>query len=226
MKNRYVISDIHGCYNTLKILLNKIKFSKSDELYFLGDYIDRGPNSKKVIDFIMELEDDNYNIVCLMGNHEHMLLEEVKNQVWPPGIPETLKSFGVDHNNQIPSKYINWLEKLPFYHEVDNFLLVHAGLSFNSKDPLIDKYDMLWVRDWYKHIDWNWLGNRIIIHGHTPIGSSEIIEMCDQLTNLQILNIDNGCVYNENGLKHLCCFNLDSKELIFELNQDKFYREK
>jgi len=225
MGNKYVVSDIHGCLKTLISLLEKINFSKKDRLFILGDYIDRGPDSKGVIDFIMNLTNQNFNIKCLMGNHEHMLIEEIKNHVWPPGVPETLTSFGVKHNNEIPKQYVNWLEDLKYYIEIDNYILVHAGFSFNSKNPFLDKYDMLWVRDWYNKINWDWLGNRIIIHGHTPMISSEIVRMRDKLETKKILNIDNGCVFKEKGLKHLCCFNLETKELIFEKNKDKFYRE-
>lgn len=225
MENRYVISDIHGCSKTLKALLDKIELSKKDELYILGDYIDRGPDSKGVIDLILDLKRLNYNVICLMGNHEQMLIEEFKNNVWPPGVPETLRSFGVNHNNKIPNQYINWMESLLYYYEIDNYILVHAGFSFESKNPFLDKYDMLWVRDWYKKVDWNWLGDRTIIHGHTPISSDEIIGIRNQLNEIQILNIDNGCVFREDGLMQLCCFNLDTKELFFQPNQDKFYRE-
>lgn len=225
MKNRYVISDIHGCSKTFQSLLRTINYSRKDELYLLGDYIDRGPNSKEVLDIILGLEQQKYKVICLKGNHEDMLINEIENEVWPPGIPETLKSFEVNHNNEIPKKYVEWLKKLSHFYEVENYLLVHAGLSFRSSNPLLDKYDMLWVRDWYKKINWEWLSDRIIIHGHTPIESNKIIGMRDQLNEGKVLNIDNGCVYREDGLKNLCCFNMRTKELIFEPNQDKFYRE-
>ena len=71
MRNRWVIPDIHGYLNTLKSLIeNRISLTKEDTLYFLGDYIDRGPNSKGVIDYIMSLQDQDYDIHCLRGNHE------------------------------------------------------------------------------------------------------------------------------------------------------------
>lgn len=224
-KNRYVVSDIHGCVNTLKSLLKTIAFSKADELYILGDYVDRGPDSKGVIDFIMNLEEAGYQVFSLIGNHEHMLYEEIKNEVWPPGVPETLKSFGVKHNNEIPTKYVNWINNLKYRFEIDHFILVHAGFSFNSKNPFDDKHDSLWVRDWYKKLDKEWLGNRIIIHGHTPIFTQQINQMVKDLDKNQVLNIDNGCVYNEDGLRHLCCFNLDTRAVLFEKNCDKFHRE-
>ncbi|MEM9545064.1 MAG: metallophosphoesterase family protein [Bacteroidota bacterium] len=220
MGNRYAISDIHGCFKTFKRLLERIHFSIEDELYLLGDYIDRGPDSKGVIDLIRRLRKKNYTIHCLMGNHEYMLIEELKHNVWPPGVPETLESFKVSHNNQIAQEYVRWFKDLSYYFELDNYILVHAGLSFYSQNPLLDEYDMLWVRGWYGKLDWDWLEDRIILHGHTPIHKGKIESMRDQIDEDRILNIDNGCVFKEQGLNHLCCFNLGTRELIFESNRD------
>ena len=71
MIKKWVIPDIHGCFRTLKVLIeNQIKPNKNDHLIFLGDYIDRGPDSKSVIDYIMKMQQDEFNITVLMGNHE------------------------------------------------------------------------------------------------------------------------------------------------------------
>jgi serine/threonine protein phosphatase 1 len=70
--NRYVISDIHGCLLTFQELLSKIGFSKSDELILLGDYINRGKRSKEVLDTIIELQNHDYQITALRGNHEEL----------------------------------------------------------------------------------------------------------------------------------------------------------
>ncbi len=63
MKNKYILSDIHGCTKTFESLLKNINFSREDELFILGDYINRGSNSKQVIDLIMKMESLKYNIV-------------------------------------------------------------------------------------------------------------------------------------------------------------------
>ena len=71
MKKRWVIPDIHGCLNTLKALINEqIRPARYDELYFLGDYIDRGPDSKGVLDYLRALQKDEYTLTLLKGNHE------------------------------------------------------------------------------------------------------------------------------------------------------------
>ena len=73
MKRRWVIPDTHGCVKTVEALFaNIIKPARYDEIWFLGDYIDRGPNSKGVIDFIRHLQKDEYNVTALKGNHEDM----------------------------------------------------------------------------------------------------------------------------------------------------------
>ena len=71
MKNQWIVPDIHGHLKTLKFLIeDRIALSKSDSIYFLGDYIDRGPDSKGVIDFIMNLQNSGYDVHCIRGNHE------------------------------------------------------------------------------------------------------------------------------------------------------------
>ena len=223
--NKFVIADIHGCLHSLKELLNTIGLSKADEIYFLGDYVDRGPYSKEVIDFLMNLKNSGYQVRMLCGNHEHMMLEEIIHANWPGGPPETIKSFGLKHLKDIDIKYINWLKNLELYIEVDNFILVHGGLNFNLKNPLEDDYDLLWVRDWYKNINYNWLGERIIVHGHTPIETYKISKLLEDYKANQYLNLDNGCVYKEEGLGHLACLNLKNMELIFQNNIDGFYKD-
>lgn len=133
-----------------------------------------------------------------------------------------IKSFDVESVEEIPRSYFDFIEAMPYFFEVDNYILVHAGLSFELPNPYDDYKSMLWIRNWYGVINLNWLGNRIIVHGHTPIAKSEVVSMCDQLEKKQFLNIDTGCVYKGRlkGLGFLSCFNLDPKALIFQENID------
>ena len=139
---KFAISDIHGCLKSFEALLDKIQLSTSDELYILGDYIDRGPDSKGVIDYIWKLERDGYAVKCLRGNHEQMLLNILDEASHPydPGDEQLLDSFGVNHAMRIPEKYIEWCRQLPYFFEVDEYLLVHAGFDFNGPDPLADTH--------------------------------------------------------------------------------------
>ncbi len=218
---RYAISDIHGCYHTFKELLDTIGLNKNDELILLGDYINRGNYSKEIVDFIMQLESEKYNIHCLKGNHEEMIFDSIIYNDKVNSEDVTLKSFGITNLKEMPKKYINWFLKLKPYHISSNYILVHAGLDFSKESHLQENRNMYWIRDWYKDIDYNRLGYKKIIHGHQSINKNDIIEMRDDLEESQVLGIDNGCYKTDQyGLGKLCCFNLDTKELYFEVNKD------
>lgn len=220
--SQYAIGDIHGCNKTFNILLQTLNIKKGDALYLLGDYIDRGPDSKGVIDTIFELRNKGVAVTCLKGNHEAMLLDAYKNKedeyrFLSNGGRKTLNSFGCAHVTDLPDEYIDFFQSLEYYHEVDNFILVHAGLNFKEKEPLLDTESLIWIRDWHDEIDYDRLGNRMIIHGHTPISIIEMGIMTENLTIDKFLNLDGGCYYgnkkNNQYYGYLCAFDLNKKKL-------------
>lgn len=226
MKSRKIlISDIHGCAKTFQKLLDTLALKPVDELYLLGDYVDRGPDSKGVLDLIMELQKEPFFKTALMGNHEALLVsdhfaETVKG--WHDmADTELLESFGIAKLKEIPKQYIDYCDELPYFYEDDEMVLVHAGINFNSIPPLLDKNSLIWIRDWYKDLDRSWLGDRIIVHGHSPRTQFEILEQFEQLEQLPVLNIDCGACFaesKEHGLGYLCAFDITNRELIFEEN--------
>jgi serine/threonine protein phosphatase 1 len=219
--SRYAISDIHGCYNTLKALLNQIGLNKNDDLFLLGDYINRGKRSKEVLDLLIQLKNEGYNIVTLKGNHEAMVFDSLMYEDWTAGAPETLDSFGIYHLRELDSKYLNWLNELKLYDRSEDYIMVHAGLDFSKDNPLSDKTNLMWINNWYDQIDYQWLGKRIIVHGHSSRTKSEILKMRDELEQKQVLDIDNGCYKNgEPALGNLCCFELETRHLWFEAFKD------
>lgn len=219
--SRFAISDIHGCAATFKKLLDRISFSKEDILYLLGDYIDRGPDSKGVIDHIWYLLEEGYQVHCLRGNHEQMLLDNLKNDSLNAGEHrETLQSFQEILGTNALESYFLWMKALPYYFTTEDFILVHAGLNFGAENPLEDKREMIWIRYWYDDIDPQWLGDRIIVHGHSPTKQLDIKRSIEELIDIPAVNIDAGCVFESFGLGHLCAFNLDTKALTFEANVD------
>ena len=120
---RIAISDIHGCIYSFKALLDKLAFSSTDELYLLGDFIDRGHDSKGVIDLLWELQESGHQIHCLRGNHDQMLLDALSNQEalynWlRAGGGITLRSFGATFLEEIPQPYIDFIKELPYYIEI------------------------------------------------------------------------------------------------------------
>ncbi len=222
---QFAISDIHGCLATFKALLEKINFSKTDELYLLGDYIDRGPDSKGVIDHIWHLQDEGYTVQCIVGNHELMLLQVINEAHLLPwwsknGGSQTMASFRQFQPALFPQKYLDFFAGLPYFFELDQFLLVHAGFNFTIADPYSDLHAMAWIRGWYKDLDRNWLGDRIIIHGHTPATQNSLFLQHQNLNQFPVLGIDNGCVYPRKGLGHLCALELGTLELTFEARKN------
>ncbi len=222
--SRFAISDIHGCARTFGALLNKINLSKEDELYLLGDFVDRGPDSKGVIDKIIQLQNLGFNIQCTRGNHEEMLLEALEASMraerlwWANGGMETLHSFHVTTTKDLPEAYLDWFRSLDDYVLLDDYILVHAGLNFKAVSPLEDHTAMYWIRGWYQDIDRQWLGDRVIVHGHTPISETRIRTFVEEVDQLPVIDIDNGCVYQRPGHYKLCALNLDTRELVFQKN--------
>lgn len=236
---KFAISDIHGCAKTFKKLLEDVlDFHKEDELFLLGDYIDRGPNSKGVLDIIIGMINDGYKVKTLMGNHELMMLESYdqnsESSVWRlNGGMATLESFNVAAVIDIPSDYFDFIRSLDDYLLVDEFILVHAGINFNVKrngkakkdflwkvkNPFVDRKSLLWIRDWYDEVDREWLGDRIIIHGHTPQSAFDIQYMHKNLAQFPVLDIDNGCFARfQSGMGSLCAFEMTERKLYFQEN--------
>ncbi len=222
---KIAISDVHGCQRTFVALLDKIAFSKTDQLYLLGDYVDRGQDSKGVIDHIWALQKAGYQVECLRGNHEEIVLTA---QHSPEGLEKwletdgrrTMESFGVQRITDIPEPYLDFMRNLRYFLEVDEYILVHAGLDFDQFDPLSRLDDMLWIRHWHDGIRYKWLGDRIIVHGHTPTRRSEIETMLHHLEKQRYLDIDAGCVFwnfpLREGYGHLCAFDMTNRELVFQ----------
>jgi serine/threonine protein phosphatase 1 len=226
MSKIYAISDIHGCSKTFNELLNKISFSTNDTLYLLGDYIDRGPGSIQTIDKVIELQSSGYNIKCLRGNHEQMMLNSIQHLsqsiLWEKnGGDKVLDELGIHSASQIPQKYINFIEGLPYYIETDDFFFVHAGLNLQIPDPLQDKESMIWIRNWEdSELVSEFLDGKKLIHGHTPQSNQQIEKTFGYFCNgyVSVLNIDNGCVFQYPNYNSLCLVNLTDGKLSFQPN--------
>lgn len=219
---QYAISDIHGCLKSFKALLKTLDYSKDDELYLLGDYMDRGPDSKGVVDYIWQLQSEGYQVYCIRGNHDHIVLDAANIAEWEGswlyhGGRQTLASFGITRANELPKTYLDFFRNLPYFINVGKYILVHAGLNFNLPDPMSNLHDLMWMRHWYDDLDKAWLGDRIIVHGHTPTKIDAIRSSINHLNKLPIIGIDNGCVYKSKpGMGQLCALELGTHELYFQ----------
>lgn len=199
---RWVIPDVHGYCQTLKTLVtNQIQLTKSDQLFLLGDYIDRGPDNAGVIDFILELQQTGYQVYGILGNHEDNLIHEFElHRQTHPRLTWTKWIEAIDlldeHQNIHPM-YFQWLTSLPYYIELDHFYLVHAGFRFDSPHPFTDYDAMLRIRGFQQNPT-----GKTIIHGHQPTNLNMIEAKIRQRNN--IIPLDNGCYagrsQRENGI--------------------------
>ncbi len=224
MRRLFAIGDIHGCSKTFrKLLIGKIKIHKTDEVYCIGDYIDRGPDSKGVIDLILHLRQKGYTIHTLRGNHEQMMMDSFKSKPYyynwiTNGGGATLKSFSISSLKELAPGYIDFLNQTAYFYETPHYIFVHAGLNFNYPDPFQDKEAMLWIRG--EEVDRKKLNGKIIIHGHTPKPYDFIMNQLQQ-PEIASINIDGGCVYTYRpDMGNLFAINLTDKKLIAVRNSD------
>lgn len=185
-----IIGDVHGCIKTLEKLLSKIYnlYSKNEKICYVGDVIDRGPNSKAVIERILEDGSD-----CVLGNHEDMFLYQRRFSNLNGGI-QTLKSYGVEYSSDIPETHQNWMRSLPLFntYEVEGFsqkILVSHSFVPHPNPSALDATG----RDFRHEFLWNRRGtpqkfpNTFHVFGHTPRYKPE-------KTNYYA-NIDTGCCF-------------------------------
>jgi len=217
-KRLFALGDIHGCFDIFRILLEqKIQITVSDKIILLGDYIDRGTQSKEVINYIIDLQAKGFDIIPLLGNHEAMLLDAYNNEglnsKWiQNGGSTTLSSFDINSLQDIESKYIDFFKRLSYYFAFEEYLFVHAGFNDSEINPFADKYSMIWLcKQTYEN---PLLMNKIIIHGHRPIS----VDVCKEIvySNKNVINLDTGCVYsNMTGYGTLTAIELNTRSLYF-----------
>ena len=197
----YVVGDIHGCLGSLKQLLRKVEPRREDEVVFIGDYIDRGPHSREVVDTLLALP---YRCVFLMGNHERMLLDYLDGKDEDGlhmlnGGEATLESYGGDFAN-IPPAHLTFFRSLRMYYETPDYVFVHAGVRPNVPLGAQNPEDLVWIRQEF----FRFIGQypKPVIFGHTPL--RRVMNQPDRI------GIDTGCVY---GGK-LTCLKLPDLEII------------
>jgi serine/threonine protein phosphatase 1 len=213
MRRLFAISDIHGCYKPFyELIVNTIRLTKSDQLILLGDYIDRGEQSKEVIDFILKLKNDGFNITTLTGNHEVMLVDSYyETNALPLWLMNngmsTMKSFGIQDIMDIEKKYLEFFTSLEYYKIVGNSVFVHAGFDDFADNPFDNKQCMIWEC----HLSYKnpVFSGKTIIHGHRPKTISYVKKQIAE--KAKVIPIDTGCVYaNESNYGNLSALEVNS----------------
>ena len=171
MSCTYVIPDIHGRLDLLEDGLAEIVERAAGQvgtIVALGDYVDKGPDSKKVIDRLRAGLRDRWKLICLKGNHDAMMVaalrDESKLRFWlERGGDTALKSYGGDPSD-VPSADIEWLDKLPLMHTDTHRLYVHAGVDPDVPLDQQAERTLLWKR--YPRDYQFGFGDLHVVHGH------------------------------------------------------------
>lgn len=209
----YVIGDLHGCVEELESLLDTLSPSAGDTLCFLGDYVDRGPSPRDVIERLIRLETEGPRCFFLKGNHEDMFLAYLGypgmygDAFLANGGASTLRSYGVpsrpdrDRAAYIPASHRDFLLALRAEARFGDFLCVHAGLRpTRALDEQSDE-DRLWIREEFTGTAHSFPCT--VLFGHTPFR--------EVLVHLPFkVGLDTGLVYGNK----LSCLELESKDLL------------
>ena len=211
---RIAIGDVHGCYWTLKALLEKeIKITKDDQVFLLGDLVDKGENSKLVLDYLIALKTLNYAIYPIKGNHEAMLLAAFNCGLdFFEDYLDTYNSADLLDGNI--NLYLEFIDSFAYCIELDNFILSHAGLNETGINPFTDMRAMFpnvnFIFDEAVYL------SKIQITGHFVRTISDVeARISDREKRM---SIDTGCYLKNTEFGILTGLDLDSKHLFYQEN--------
>lgn len=192
------IGDVHGCAQSLDALLRTLEPASDDHLVFVGDYIDRGPDSRGVIERLLEL--DAYSTCTfLRGNHEALMLNYLDRgefELWRVnGGAETLNSYRMPGQQiEIPESHVEFIRRTQLFLDTPDFFFVHAGIrpdiSVAENMRVGDERTFLWERGHLRANDRVW--EKPVVCGHTP--------HAEPIDEDLLIMIDTGCVYHEHAL--------------------------
>ena len=225
---RYVTTDLHGCLLSFRHLVEeKLKLTPHNELYILGDYVNKGPDSRGTLDYLMQLQQHGYRVVCLRGNHDQELLDAANGRqklTWATAEDRnnTLRSFAVESPEAIPAHYLRWLNDLPYQFEIPGFILVHAGFDFRLPPEQMrhDWNTMLNTKSFT--YDASRTGGKRLVHGHVPTPTAAVEQQVK--AHRGAICQETGCVNLHNPeLRHLAALDLDTNKLVLQPNIEPDY---
>lgn len=193
----FAVGGIHGCHRKLVGLLERCRSYSAGVSYrvvFLGDYVDRGPASRAVLDTLMSLQESqgDASVVVLLGNHEELLLRafidpSAKDQWLANGGVETLESYSGRDGEEAFVRHAEWLKSLPLSFDDGLRFFVHAGIDPTRPLNNQSQHDLLWIREPFLNFDGPF--ERLIVHGHTPVRTGPEIKH-------NRVNVDTGAVFS------------------------------
>lgn len=207
------VGDIHGCHKSLKALVDKLEPFYDRTFIFVGDYIDRGPSSCEVVDFLIDFKKE-VDCVFLRGNHEQMLLDAVahnKLSLWMMnGGRATLQSYGTNGEEfTLPEGHLDFYKETKLYYDTEDYFFVHAGLSpaktiAESVQDEDEVKEFLWERSHLNAFETAW--EKTVVFGHTPRPKP--------VQKDKMIGIDTGCVYDRVGYRKLTAAKLPEEEFV------------
>jgi serine/threonine protein phosphatase 1 len=172
----YAVGDIHGSLDKLKALVeacHQHADGRARRFVFLGDYIDRGPDSAGVLRFMMRLQADMpEQIIALKGNHEAWAISLFDGAVpvsgWlRNGGAETLLSYAAKDIGDLPRAHLDWMRSLRLFYDDGRRFFVHAGVNPGKPLNAQDEQELLWIRQPFLTNERDY--GRLVVHGHTPL---------------------------------------------------------
>lgn len=215
------IGDIHGCASSNKALLTALnKQFGADPIYvFVGDYTDRGPDSKQTVDDLIDF-DKEHRCIFLRGNHDQMLLDAYEKNEWDlwlsNGGNTTLENYDSEPGQfDLPDSHYDFFKDTILYWETDDYFFVHGGISpdLTIRENLDSEYErsqFLWQRDHVYSLRNRW--EKTVVFGHTPVK--------EPLVEKNMIGIDTGCVYKKKGYGKLTAVVLPEIKFIQQESKD------
>jgi serine/threonine protein phosphatase 1 len=209
------IGDIHGCAASNQALLQAVekKYKGKPTFVFMGDYTDRGPSSKEVVEQLIAFN-ENHTCIFLRGNHDQMLLDAYEDNTWSlwlsNGGETTLENYDSTTDDfNLPESHYQFFKNTVLYWQTDDYFFVHGGISpdLTIRENLESTYErnqFMWQRDHIYARKNRW--EKMVVFGHTPVKKPLIEE--------NMLGIDTGCVFKQRGYGILTAVILPEMEFI------------
>ena len=209
-----IIGDVHGHYDGLMMLMELLAPSQSDQIYFLGDLVDRGPKSCQVVEFVKR-----QGYACLQGNHEELMMtacnkerqDYMSFQMWSScGGQETLESYD---SPTLLQEHLEWFQTLPTYLDLGALWLVHAGVHPKMDIEEQTSHEFCWIRQEFHQITEPYFKDKLIVTGHTITFTFPHVKPGQIAKGAGWIDIDTGAYHPKSGWL-----------TAYETSQDKVYQ--